>query len=207
MVMERGFFVTVEGGEGSGKTTLCEGLYTKLTAAGFDVMITREPGGVDVSEHIRQVIMDYNITSKTEALLFAAARVEHLEKKVKPALANKMIVISDRYIDSSVVYQGYARDLGVDVVRDLNMWATSDFLPDLTLYLKLDPVVGIARIKDNNRDTNRFDDEAFSFHEKLSNGYDRVLLNQSSVVTLDASVLPDVIIDEAFNQIMELING
>ena len=205
--MECGYFITVEGGEGSGKTTLFEGLYTKLTDAGFDVMITREPGGVDVSENIRQVIMDYNITSKTEALLFAAARVEHLEKKVKPALANKMIVISDRYIDSSVVYQGYARDLGVDVVRDLNLWATSDFLPDLTLYLKLDPVIGIARIKDNNRDTNRFDEESFSFHEKLSNGYDEVLLNHSGVVTLDASVLPDVIIDDAFNHIMELING
>lgn len=205
--MERGFFITVEGGEGSGKTTMCDGLYDKLTSAGYQVMITREPGGIDVSEKIRSVIMDYNITSKTEALLFAAARVEHLEQKVKPALDNKFIVISDRYIDSSVVYQGYARELGIDVVRDLNMWATSEFLPDLTFYLKLDPQIGIDRIAANNRNTNRFDKEAYSFHEKLACGYDLVLSDTDHVVTLDASLTSDTIINDAFNKIMELING
>ena len=158
--MKKGYFITIEGGEGSGKSTLADNLKISLEAKGFEVLITREPGGIEVSEKIRSVIMDYDITPKTEALLFAAARVEHLEKKVIPAINKGIIVISDRYIDSSVVYQGFARGLGVDTIRDLNLWATDNFLPSLTLFLNIDPQIGINRIMDNDRQTNRFDHEA-----------------------------------------------
>ncbi|MGL5021583.1 MAG: dTMP kinase [Mycoplasmatales bacterium] len=204
--MKKGYFITIEGGEGSGKSTLANSLKTSLEGNGFEVLITREPGGIEVSEKIRSVIMDHDITAKTEALLFAAARVEHLEKKVIPAINKGIIVISDRYIDSSVVYQGYARDLGVDTIRDLNLWATDHFLPKLTLFLNIDPQTGINRIINNDRQTNRFDHETNEFHQKLSKGYEVVMKDLNNVLELDASLTREELTNISTKKILELIN-
>ena len=204
--MKKGLFLTIEGGEGSGKTTLASGLETKLKELGYEVMITREPGGVEVAEDIRRVIMDYDINPKTEALLFAAARVEHLVKKVLPAIEKGVIVISDRYIDSSLVYQGFTRGLGIDKVRELNLWATDNYLPDAVFFLDLEPEIGLKRIADNEREVNRFDEEKIDFHNKLIEGYRKVMSENEKAITIDADQDINVVIDEAFNSIKGLLN-
>ena len=204
--MKKGLFLTIEGGEGSGKTTLASGLETKLKELGYEVMITREPGGVEVAEDIRHVIMDYDINPKTEALLFAAARVEHLVKKVLPAIEKGVIVISDRYIDSSLVYQGFTRGLGIDKVRELNLWATDNYLPDAVFFLDLEPEIGLKRIADNEREVNRFDEEKIDFHNKLIEGYRKVMSDNEKAITINADQDINIVIDEAFNSIKGLLN-
>ncbi|OXM82627.1 dTMP kinase [Paenibacillus rigui] len=177
--MERGIFITFEGGEGAGKTTVIERLARELTAAGHQVMVTREPGGVEIAEQIRGVILDLNNTTmdgRTEALLYAAARRQHLVEKVIPALESGAIVLCDRFVDSSLAYQGYARGLGMDEVYAINRFAIHDVMPDRTIYLDLSPEVGLSRIQSNkDREKNRLDVEKLSFHERVREGYLKLL--------------------------------
>lgn len=167
-------FITFEGGEGTGKTTLIEKLMVDLKDAGFDAIKTREPGGSKISEQIRNVILNVENTEMeymTEALLYAASRCQHLEEVIKPALNAGKVVICDRYIDSSLAYQGVARDLGIDKVYKINDYAISGFYPDLTIYIDVDPEIGLARIKQNHRDMDRLDLEKIAFHNKVRSGY------------------------------------
>ncbi len=167
-------FITFEGGEGTGKTTLIEMLMKDLLASGFDAIKTREPGGSKISEQIRNVILNVDNTEMkymTEALLYAASRCQHLEEVVKPALNSGKVVICDRYVDSSLAYQGYARGLGIEKVYKINDYAISGFYPDLTIYIDVDPRIGLGRIKSNHRDMNRLDLEKIAFHDKVRNGY------------------------------------
>ena len=167
-------FITFEGGEGSGKTTIIKMLVDEIKAKGIDVLVSREPGGSKISEEIRNVILNVNnknMDYMTEALLYAAARRQHLKEIVWPSVDSGKLVICDRYLDSSLVYQGCARGLGIEKVYELNMNATDGYLPDLTLYLDVTPDVGLGRIRDNNRDVNRLDLEKKAFHEEVRNGY------------------------------------
>lgn len=167
-------FITFEGGEGTGKTTVINNLYNHLISLGYDVIKTREPGGSKISESIRGIILDVNNTEmdyKTEALLYAASRRQHLIEVVIPALNENKIVICDRYIDSSLAYQGYARGLGIEEVKKVNEYGIKGYWPDLTIYIDLDPSIGLYRIKSNNREVDRLDVEAISFHEKVREGY------------------------------------
>ncbi|MFH5186721.1 dTMP kinase [Paenibacillus sp. TAB 01] len=177
--MERGCFITFEGGEGAGKTTVIERLAGELTAAGHQVMVTREPGGVDIAEQIRSVILDMKNTrmdGRTEALLYAAARRQHLVEKVIPALEAGSVVLCDRFLDSSLAYQGYARGLGVDEVYTVNRFAIDDMMPELTIYLDVSPEVGLSRISSNkDRERNRLDAEKLSFHQTVREGYRKLL--------------------------------
>lgn len=132
-----GYFITIEGGEGAGKSTVLESLTQHLTASGYDVLATREPGGIEIAEQIRRVILDplnIKMEKRTEALLYAAARRQHLVEKVLPALENGKIVLCDRFIDSSLAYQGFARGIGMDEVFSINQFAIQDCMPDLTLF-------------------------------------------------------------------------
>ena len=170
-------FITFEGGEGSGKTTIINEIQKFIEKdLGLKALVTREPGGSVVAEKIRNIILDSkneNITSETEALLFAASRTQHLEEIVIPALNDGKIVLSDRYVDSSLAYQGYARGLGFDFIVKVNDYAFK-WLPDLTFYLDLPPEVGLKRIR--NRDNlNRLDLETLDFHKKVRKGYHEVL--------------------------------
>ena len=170
-----GFFITLEGVEGSGKTTIARELITKLIDDGFEVLYTREPGGNVIAESIRNVILDRKHTDmegRCEALLYAAARRQHLIDVINPALANGKVVICDRFIDSSVAYQGYGREIGADIVWDINKFAIEGMLPSLTVFLDLDPEIGLARIaKDDKREVNRLDLEHLNFHQKVYKGY------------------------------------
>ena len=170
----RPIVITLEGGEGSGKSTILDMIREFLEGHDIDFMVTREPGGVPISEKIRNVILDVNHTemdARTEALLYAAARRQHLVEKVMPALDQGKVVIFDRFVDSSLVYQGYCRGIGVEEVAQLNLFATEGFTPDVTLYLDVDPVIGLKRVNSGNREVNRLDLENMAFHEKVREGY------------------------------------
>lgn len=172
---DKALVISIEGGEGAGKSTVIEKIASYLNDLARPYMVTREPGGVRISEKIREIILEKDYTemdARTEAMLFAAARRQHLIQKVLPAVIQGKIVIFDRFVDSSLVYQGYVRGIGIDEVYDLNLFATEGFLPDLTLYLDIDPELGLRRISDDpDREINKLDLEGIEFHNKVREGY------------------------------------
>ena len=168
-------FITLEGPEGSGKTTAVESAVKKLQEMGYEIVRTREPGGTPIAEQIRNVILDKANTSmdpRTEALLYAASRRQHLVEKVWPAIKEGKIVICDRYLDSSLAYQGGARGLGIDNVLNINLFATENTWPDLTLLFDIKPEEGLKRIAANaSREVNRLDLEKIEFHQKVRESF------------------------------------
>jgi len=170
-----GYFITLEGGEGAGKSTVLKSLQHDLENEGYDVLATREPGGIDIAEKIRQIILTPEHTAmdgRTEALLYAAARRQHLVEKIFPALEKGKVVLCDRFIDSSLAYQGYARGLGMDEVFSINQFAIQNCMPDLTLFFDIIPKKGLERISSNiDRERNRLDLEKIHFHEKVYEAY------------------------------------
>ncbi|MET1012922.1 MAG: dTMP kinase [Paenisporosarcina sp.] len=187
-----GFFITIEGPEGAGKTTVMQEVFEQLQSEGYDLISTREPGGIRISEKIREVILENEFTEmdgRTEALLYAAARRQHLVEKILPALAQGKIVLCDRFVDASLAYQGYARGLGIDEVLSINEFAIGKLMPNLTLYFDLDPEIGLKRIsKNDNRELNRLDAESLSFHQAVREGYQEVLKRYPKrIKVIDAS--------------------
>lgn len=187
-----GFFITLEGGDGSGKTTVLGRVAAYLQNHSMPYVITREPGGIEIAEKIRSIILDPAHTAmdaRTEALLYAAARSQHLAEVVEPALKEGLTVLCDRFVDSSLVYQGYARGLGIEEVRSINNFATGGRTPDLTFYLDVEPEVGLSRIAANqDREVNRLDLESLSFHQKVREGYQLVTQSDPErIVVLDAN--------------------
>lgn len=163
-------FIVFEGGEGAGKSTQSQALADYLEARGHRVRRTREPGGTPAAEAIRAVLLDpanTGLDDRAEALLFAAARGDHAARVIRPALAAGDIVISDRYLDSSVAYQGVARDLGAERVADLSLWATGGLLPDLTIVLDVDPSVGLARVVGPDR----LEAEPVEWHQRVRQAF------------------------------------
>nr|WP_198946065.1 dTMP kinase [Terribacillus sp. 7520-G] len=205
-----GLFITLEGGEGAGKTSAIPLLAARLEKEGYQVLATREPGGIEIAEAIRAVILDPANTSmdgRTEALLYAAARRQHLVEKVWPALKKGMIVLCDRFVDSSLAYQGYTRGLGMEEVLDINRFAVENTMPDLTLFFDISPEAGLARISENKgREKNRLDLEALSFHESVYEGY-QILREQYKhrYVTLDASKPLADVAEDAVQEIMAFL--
>ena len=185
-------FITLEGPEGSGKTTAVEAAVKELEARGYQIVRTREPGGTPIAEQIRNVILDKENTKmdpRTEALLYAASRRQHLVEKVWPALKEGKIVICDRYLDSSLAYQGGARGLGIDNILNVNMFATENTFPDLTLLFDITPEEGLKRIAANaSREVNRLDLEKLEFHHKVRNTFlDLAKRYPERYVIIDAS--------------------
>jgi dTMP kinase len=202
-----GFFITVEGGEGAGKTIQIEKMKEFLTRAGHDVVTTREPGGVKVAEQIRNILLGPDVEdmdAMTEVLLYAASRREHFKHVILPALQSGKVVISDRFFDSSIVYQGYVKGEGVNEVYNINMKATKNIEPNLTLYFDIDPRVALKRIHQNpKREVNRFDKASLGFHEKVREGY-RSLLDRFAYrfVEIDANQT----IEKVFADVKKQIN-
>ncbi len=199
--MKRGFFITVEGGDGAGKTSAIHAILEQVKARGYDVLSTREPGGIPIAEQIRSVVLDRNNTAmdpRTEALLYAAARRQHLAEKVIPVLEAGKVVVCDRFIDSSLAYQGYARELGMDEVFAINRFAIGDWMPDLTVFMDVRPEIGLARIRaDQGREVNRLDLESMTFHNKVREGYLQVLRRfPERVVRVDAERELDKVLED-----------
>lgn len=183
-----GMFIVVEGGDGSGKTTLIKAVEKYLLEKGHNVLTTREPGGIHAAEKIREVILNEDIDPITEALLFASARREHLTKKVLPALKEGKIVLCDRFVYSSLAYQGYARGLGIENVYNINQPAINGLMPNLTIFLDILPERGIERInKNRSNEINRLDLEGLEFHTKVREGYKKAIemYPENKVVEID----------------------
>lgn len=195
-------FITFEGPEGSGKSTVMQAVAARLERP---LITTREPGGIRISEAIRELLLsdDYSMDARTEALLFAASRRQHLVEKVQPALDAGQIVLCDRFIDSSLAYQGYARGIGVEEIMSINQFAIESYMPDLTLYLKVPPEIGLARIMDNQRETNRLDNESLAFHQRVYDGYNDLADTYERIVTIDATQPIDEVIDDAYQVIIK----
>ena len=209
-----GIFIVLEGGEGSGKTTIANYLVKRLSSEGYDVMYTREPGGVKISEEIRNIILDVNNTDmdpRTEALLYAASRRQHLVEKIIPALKADKIVICDRYIDSSLAYQGYARRIGMTNIKTLNNFAIRDentnelYLPNLSIYLDIDPILGLERIYNRDDTLNRLDKEELSFHQDVRRGYITAYNLEEYIEMFDASKPLEEVEEEVYNRVMSLV--
>lgn len=169
----RGAFITFEGCEGSGKSTQIRLLSEKLTAIGADFIVTREPGGSDVAEQIRKIILDGKnvaMCDECEALLYAAARIQHLKEIVEPALAAGKLVICDRYVDSSLAYQGAARGLGEKFIEDINAVALDCYPPDLTVFLNISPERAFER-KHGADKGDRMEQQGIDFHRRVYEGY------------------------------------
>ena len=168
-------FITFEGPEGSGKSSVLDKICHQLEHDGFNIVKTREPGGTPISEQIRNIILDKsntNLDPRTEALLYAASRRQHLVEKIWPALKEGKIVLCDRYLDSSLAYQGHARGLGYENILTINNFATENTFPDLTILFDIQPELGLERIsKNSNREVNRLDLEKLDFHKKVREGF------------------------------------
>lgn len=196
-------FITIEGPEGSGKSSVTKKVAERLEKEGYDIVFTREPGGTDISEQIRNIILDKSNTKMdpmTEAMLYAASRRQHLVEKVWPLSKEGKIVISDRYLDSSLAYQGGARGLGIDNILQLNNFATEGSFPDLTLLFDIDPRIGLKRIAANaNREVNRLDLEKIEFHDSVRKTF-LSLANRfkDRYVIIDASKPFDEVVEDTY---------
>ena len=205
-----GVFITFEGGEGSGKTTIANMIQKTLTQEGYQVVLTREPGGVEIAEKIRDIIHDVkyvNMDRKTEALLYAASRRQHLVEKVIPALENDAIVICDRFVDSSMVYQGIARGIGINEVYQMNLFATENILPKRTIFFDIQPEDGLKRVYANkDREVNRLDLENIDFHRKVYQGYLSLCDKfPNRIVKIDASLDIDHVYQQVLTKIIEIL--
>lgn len=206
--MQKGLFITFEGNDGSGKTTISQMAYEKLKDMGYPVIYTREPGGIDIAEQIRKVILDPKNTAmdaRCEALLYAASRRQHLVEKVLPALEKHQIVLCDRFVDSSLVYQGIARGIGVEEVYRINEFAIEGHLPDATIFLEVSLETGLARVSSRgNQD--RLDQEGMEFHQMVAQGYDQIKEKFSDRMHIvDANKDIDDVLKQTIATLLEII--
>ena len=206
--MKKGYFIVVEGPDGSGKTTVCNLLAAKLKEEGKQIVHTREPGGIDIAEQIRNVILDPKneaMDGKTEALLYAASRRQHLVERVIPSIEEGKIVLCERFVYSSLVYQGYARGLGIDEVFAINKFAIGDMMPDLVIYLDVDEKVGLSRV-DSRGKKDRLDGESSQFHKRVVEGYKLIKERFKDFKIVDASRDVDTVLKECLDIINSFIN-
>ena len=203
-----GYFITFEGGEGTGKTTIINYISKYLNDKGYSVVTTREPGGIDIAEQIRNIILDVKNTKmdyRTEALLYAASRTQHLAEKVIPALKEGKVVLCDRYLDSSLVYQGIARGLGIDNVLKVNMFAT-EYMPNITFFIDVKPEICFKRIKDNNREMDRLDLENMDFHNMVYEGYKKIAkMYPDRIVSINGDRTVEEILKDVVKHIDKLL--
>lgn len=206
--MLKGKFITFEGGECTGKTSIISELEKTLKDKGYKVIVTREPGGIDIAEQIRSIILNpknTKMTSETEALLYAASRTQHLKEKVIPALEEGYIVLCDRYLDSSLVYQGIARGLGRDSVLKINYFATK-YMPDLTIFIDVKPEIALKRLENRQGKVDRLDSETLDFHKMVYEGY-KELANEykDRVVSLDGTKSLEEVIEDSKELVLNFL--
>lgn len=205
----KGIFISLEGPDGAGKSTVLTQVLVQLDSQlKTQYLVTREPGGSEIAEKIRKIILDpvnVKMDDRTEALLYAAARSQHVEEVVKPALAAGKLVFSDRFVDSSLAYQGAGRDLGIQEVKQINDFATGGLEPDLTLFFDLDPKLGLARIQKLRPDhEDRLEQEKIAFHEKVYAGYKQLEeMYPQRIVRIDASQAFDKVVDQTISTIKQ----
>ena len=206
-----GVFIAFEGGDGAGKSTQAARLAAELESRGYTVRRTREPGGTPVGEQLRSLVLDHGngeIDAHTEALIFAASRAAHATQVIRPALSRGEIVLTDRYIDSSVAYQGAGRDLGQDAVKSLNDWATSGLQPHLTVLLDVDPRLGRSRRTAGQAAEDRLESEADDFHTRIRKAFlDLAAGRLGSYLVLPAELPVDELAAQILARVDALLAG
>jgi dTMP kinase len=206
--MTRGRLITIEGLDGAGKTTLASNLESRLRKRGIDVRLLREPGGVQASERIRELVKDpaLVIGARAEALLYAAARAQLVEEALEPLLSAGTWVLLDRFVDSSLAYQGGGRRLGVDAVRRINEFATGGLAADRTLLLSIDPDLGKARSQERSIPLDRLEREAREFHQLIAAAYEELAAaDPQRIRVIDATQPPDRVLEAAVSALTDLI--
>lgn len=192
-----GLFIAFEGGDGAGKSTQAAAVQARLKAAGHAVLRTREPGGTPIGEKLRSLVLDHGhgeIDARTEALIFAASRAAHVQQVIVPALERGEIVLCDRFIDSSVAYQGAGRELGIAAVRDINLWATASLLPDVTVLLDVAPDDGRDRRLAGEAAEDRLESEPDDFHGRIRAAFlELAAARPDEYLVLDARTERDVL--------------
>jgi len=203
-----GLFIVLEGGEGAGKSSLIKALYSKLSEKipSDSLVVTREPGGSRIGTAVRDIILHSSppISPRAEALLFAAERAQHVEDVIAPALALDKIVLSDRFVDSSIVYQGVARGLGSSEVESLSTFACPSLKPDIVLLLDIDPEVGIRR-KEEQKELNNMELESLAFHKQVRQEFLNLATKRDNMFVIDASHSQQAVADEAWSLIKKFI--
>ena len=206
--MSAGTLITIEGLDGAGKSTLAQALERELSARGERVRLLREPGGVEVSERIRALVKDpaLSVSPRAEALLYAAARAQLVDELLAPLLADGAIVLLDRYVDSSLAYQGAARGLGVERVREINSFATGGLAPERTLLLAISPAAGRARQAQRDESPDRLESEDADFFARVASAYDELAAaERERIRVLDASRAPEQVLADAIAAIEDLL--
>ncbi len=207
-MLKRKLFITFEGGEGAGKTTLIEGIFRHLSSLGYSVLKTREPGGTKIGEKIRSLLLEIReekLSPYAELSLFLAARAQHIEEVILPALESGKIVLCDRFNDSSVAYQGVARNLGKEGVAEACRFISQGLEPDLTFYLDIEPSLGLSRVQ-RTRVQDRIEQEGLSFHAKIRKAYlDLVTENPKRMLLIDASLPKERVYQSAISAIKEYV--
>jgi dTMP kinase len=206
--VSRGTLITIEGLDGAGKSTLAQALARELSARGERVQLLREPGGVEVSERIRALVQDpaLSVWPRAEALLYAAARAQLVDELLAPLLAEGAVVLLDRYVDSSLAYQGAARGLGVEQVREINRFATGGLAPDRTLLLAISPAAGRARQAARDESPDRLEGEGAEFFARVAGAYDELAASESERIrVLDAARPPEQVLADAIAAIADLL--
>jgi dTMP kinase len=200
--------ITIEGLDGAGKSTLAQGLAREIAARGLTVELLREPGGVEASERIRELVKDpaLAVSPRTEALLYAAARAQLVHERLEPLLGEGAIVLLDRFVDSSLAYQGAGRALGVGEVRTINLFATGPLEPDRTLLLRISPAAGRARQHERALKPDRLERESDGFFAKIAAAYDELARAEPERIrTIDASQPPEHVLREALTALEDLL--
>ncbi len=204
----RGLFISIEGPDGSGKSTQIENIKKFFEEKDIEIVFTREPGGTAIGERIREIILDNSfkeMDSMTEAMLYAASRAQHVAQVIGPALEAGKVVVCDRFVDSSLAYQGFGRGLG-DAVEVINSYAIGPYMPDVTFLMKLDPGEGRHRIEENRETQDRLEHEKLAFHRKVYKGYLELEKKYPGrIVGIDASLGIDEIRDEIYRKLEEII--
>ncbi len=207
----RGLFITIEGPDGSGKTTMVKELSKRLKKEKINHLTTREPGGIDIAEQIRNIILDpknNTMDAKTEALLYAASRRQHLVEKIIPALESGKNVICERFVESSLAYQGYGRQIGIEEVFSINQFAVDGVMPDVTIFLDIRPDVGLTRINRHRKNLDRLDLEGIEFHDRVYEGYSIVKdMFQDRMIVVDANRDIEEVVQDVYKIIYDKIKG
>ena len=204
----KGLFISIEGPDGSGKSTQIEYIKKFFAQKNIDIVFTREPGGTAIGERIREIILDNDFKEMdymTEAMLYAASRAQHVAQVIRPALLEGRVVVCDRFVDSSIAYQGYGRHLG-EAVSVINSYAVAECMPDVTFLLKVDPTIGKNRIKKNRDTEDRLEHEKMAFHKEVYNGYLELERKyKDRIVGIDASLGIEEIRDEIYHKLEEIL--
>lgn len=208
--MGKGLFITFEGLDGAGKSTQIRKVKDIFEKKGYEVVLTREPGGTNISEKIRKIILDNEneeMSFVTEALLYAASRAQHVHEKIKPALEAGKVVISDRYVHSSIAYQGYGRGLGAQRVMDINNYAIEGIMPDISFFILLPSDKAMERLKSSSRELDRLEVEEIDFFSTIEDGYNRIAQDFENIVKIDATKSVDDIAEIISSRIINEIDN